>query len=107
MSEVFKERLSKIEELKSSGFPLYSDQFEPTDHVAHLLESFQDGKRVKVAGRMMTRRVHGKSTFAHLKDDTGKIQIYIKFDVVGKESYERFQALDIGDILGVEGSLFI
>lgn len=105
-SEVLKERLDKIKALKSSGILLYQDQFEPTDSIHSILTPFQEGRRVKVAGRMMTRRVHGKSAFADLKDDSGKIQIYAKYDILGAKDFELFELLDLGDILGVEGTLF-
>ncbi len=106
-SEVLKERLDKIKDLKSKGALLYQDQFEPTDTIRDLLASFQEGKQVKIAGRMMTRRIHGKSAFADLKDHSGKIQIYAKYDVLGAKDFELFELLDLGDILGIEGTLFI
>src|SRR3989344_152028 len=62
--------------------------------------------RVKLAGRMMTRRVMGKASFCHLQDMSGQIQIYVTRDVVGEKPYEEFKKWDIGDILGAEGTLF-
>jgi len=62
--------------------------------------------RVKVAGRMMTRRVMGKASFAHLQDMSGRIQIYVMRDAVGQPVYEKFKNWDIGDIIGGEGVLF-
>ena len=62
--------------------------------------------RVKVAGRMMTRRVMGKASFAHLQDMSGLIQVYVTRDTVGEARYEDFKKWDIGDILGAEGTLF-
>src|SRR3989338_6127085 len=106
-SEVLKERLEKIKTFQSQGTHLYQDQFRPTHSIGSVLEPFQEGKTVKAAGRMMTRRIHGKSAFADLKDETGKIQIYAKFDVVGEEHFQFFEQLDLGDIIGVEGTLFI
>ncbi|MBI4367979.1 MAG: lysine--tRNA ligase [Candidatus Omnitrophica bacterium] len=105
--EVLKERLEKIKELKSKGVRLYSDQFKPTDSICSLLDPFQEGKQVKIAGRMMTRRIHGKSAFADLRDDTGKIQVYAKYDVIGQDGFQLFELLDLGDILGAEGTLFL
>lgn len=106
-SEVLKERLGKIRGLKAKGVSLYSDGFVPTDIIRDLLEPFQDGRQVKVAGRVMTRRLHGKSAFADVRDETEKIQIYVKYDLVGKEQFGFFESLDLGDILGIEGALFI
>jgi lysyl-tRNA synthetase, class II len=62
--------------------------------------------RVKVAGRVMTRRVMGKASFAHLQDMSGRIQIYVTRDIVGQDPYEAFKKWDIGDIVGAEGILF-
>ncbi|HSD97811.1 MAG TPA: lysine--tRNA ligase, partial [Sulfuricaulis sp.] len=62
--------------------------------------------RVKVAGRMMTRRVMGKASFAHLQDMSGLIQVYVTRDAVGEARYEDFKKWDIGDIVGAEGTLF-
>src|SRR3989304_661765 len=60
--------------------------------------------RVKVAGRMMTRRVMGKASFAHLQDMSGMIQVYVTRDAVGEARYEDFKKWDMGDILGAEGT---
>jgi lysyl-tRNA synthetase, class II len=106
-SEVLKERLDKINEIKNKGIPLYSDAFQPSSNIGKILKTFEEGKPAKVAGRMMTRRGHGKTTFADLRDETGKIQLYVKQNVVGQDPYELFNFLDLGDILGIEGELFI
>ena len=106
-SEILRERLDKIKELKSKGFSLYSDSFVPTHSIANILDPFEEGKKVKIGGRMMTRRIHGKSAFADLKDESAKVQIYAKYDVLGEKDFDLFQVLDLGDILGVEGTLFI
>ncbi|MCC6207205.1 MAG: lysine--tRNA ligase [Gammaproteobacteria bacterium] len=66
----------------------------------------RDARRVKVAGRMMTRRLMGKASFAHLQDMSGQIQLYIQRDVISPEAYDEFKRWDIGDILGAEGVLF-
>ncbi len=85
----------------------YGHRYLPKDSIKELQDQFQDGRKVKVAGRMMTCRVMGRAAFAHLKDESAKIQIYIKSDEVGAEQYERFKALSLGNILGVEGALFL
>lgn len=85
----------------------YGHRYLPKDSIKELQDQFQDGRKVKVAGRMMTCRVMGRAAFAHLKDEFGKIQIYIKSDEVGAESYELFKGQSLGNILGVEGVLFL
>ncbi len=105
-SDILKERLEKIKHLKAQGLPLYRDEFRPSGTIGFFLEQFEEGKSVKVAGRLMAKRVHGKSSFADLRDETGKIQLYAKFDVLGENQFKLFELLDIGDILGIEGSLF-
>ena len=106
-SELLKERLEKIEALRKKGVRLYGSKFPVSHSIQNLIDSFEEGKEVAIAGRLMAKRAHGKSTFADLKDETGKIQIYLKFDVVGEEAYNLFNALDLGDILGVHGTLFV
>ena len=64
------------------------------------------GARVRLAGRMVSRRVMGKASFAHLLDSTGKMQLYVRRDDVGEEVYAGFKKWDVGDIIGVEGFVF-
>ena len=65
-----------------------------------------EGKTVRIAGRMMSRRVMGKASFMDLLDSTGRLQVYVRRDDVGEEDYADFKKWDIGDILGVEGTVF-
>ncbi|MBI4388210.1 MAG: lysine--tRNA ligase [Candidatus Omnitrophica bacterium] len=106
-SEILKERLQKIEALKKRGIRLYGDKFPITHSIGQVLETFEEGKEVCLAGRLMAKRAHGKSSFGDLKDDTGKIQIYVKLDAVRETSYQLFSELDLGDILGIYGTLFV
>ncbi len=86
----------------------YAYRFERTHRAAEVQEGFEalNGKEVRVAGRLMTRRRHGKTQFAHIQDDSGKIQIYLRQDTLGDEVYERLELLDIGDVVGVRGEVF-
>lgn len=77
-------------------------QYESLDHDALLVKN----SRVKIAGRMMTRRVMGKAAFVHLQDMSGKIQLYIARDILSESVYEAFKHWDLGDILGAEGVVF-
>ncbi|MFH1799270.1 MAG: lysine--tRNA ligase [Candidatus Omnitrophota bacterium] len=84
----------------------YGQRFLPKDSLVEILANFREGRRVRVAGRLMTRRDMGKSAFADLKDEGGRMQIYAKQDILGEESYKFFTGLSLGDILGLEGELF-
>ena len=78
---------------------------EYTEKEAKLTESGEE-LTVKVAGRMTSRRIMGKASFAHLLDSDGKIQLYVSRDDLGEESYAAFKKWDVGDIVGCEGTLF-
>jgi lysyl-tRNA synthetase class 2 len=108
------QRREKLAALRTRGNPFPTDfrrnvvagelhaEYGATD--AEALE--RDARRVSVAGRMMTRRLMGKASFVHLQDMSGQIQLYIQRDSVSPEVYDEFKRWDIGDILGVEGTLF-
>ncbi len=84
----------------------YGHRFLPIDSLAEIRANFQEGRKVRVAGRLMTRRDMGKSAFADLKDEGARMQIYAKKDMLGEESYKFFTGLSLGDIIGLEGELF-
>ena len=73
---------------------------------ADLPNETDSGKTVALAGRMMSKRVMGKASFAHLRDDKGDIQLYVRRDELGEEPYAAFKKLDVGDIIGVKGEVF-
>ena len=105
-SELVTERKAKREEALKKGLAPFGGRFLPVESISEVLSHFEEGKRVRIAGRVMGRRSHGKSTFCDVKDERGKIQIYAKEDAIGVEAYERFSKLDLGDIIGLEGTLF-
>ncbi|TDY46377.1 lysyl-tRNA synthetase class II [Alicyclobacillus sacchari] len=108
-------RMEKMNALRERGVDPFGTRYAVTHHAADIL-AFGEGKdkdqleaeslRVRIAGRMMVRRGHGKATFAVLNDLTGNIQIYAKLDVLGEAQYDIFQLLDLGDFIGVEGTVF-
>jgi len=113
LSELLKVRREKLDEIRAKGINPFPYTYNQTHHALGLLEKYKDLKEgeasqeaVSIAGRVMTKRGHGKASFAHLQDETGKIQIYSKQDVVGAEKYEIYRKLDMGDILGVSGHVF-
>ncbi len=108
---LYQERLKKLASFK--GLRLYEKpvvpyggRFERSGSLSEIVSAFEEGKKVKVAGRLMALRRHGKTGFADLRDQTGKLQLYIKEETVGGEAFAFFEKLDIGDIVGAEGSLF-
>ena len=109
-----RERLKKLEELSRDGIDPYPSTF-PVTHLAGDLTSryatadeaaLAVAEPVTLGGRVLSLRGHGKASFAHLKDQTGKIQIYVRQDVVGESAYQLFRRIDVGDFLGVRGRLF-
>lgn len=116
-NELIKRRLEELEEIKKLGINPYPHRFDVTSTSKEIIESFKDAETeeekekqkeilVSVAGRIVAIRKMGKATFCHIKDDTGRIQIYIKKDDVGEISYKVLKLLDIGDIIGVKGFVF-
>ncbi len=100
-------RLKKIEDLKEKGVCLYGGSF-PKEHTAKWIrDNFKEDIHVCTAGRIMALRAHGKSIFGDVKDITGRIQFYIKKDAVGEDVFNILKKLDIGDIIGVVGKMFL
>lgn len=106
IEEILQTRRKKIEELKRRGIELYPARFSKTHWAGEILEKEPSGN-LATAGRLVQIRRMGKASFAHLKDHTGKIQIYLQADALGQQSYDLFQKdIHLGDFVGVSGSLF-
>lgn len=110
---VIQARRAKIDRLRELGFEPYAYRYEPTTTTAGALQAFEadgvadgEGPPVRVAGRVRSLRPHGKSTFGHVEDASGQIQVYFRLDVLGERLYELVGLLDLGDWVGVEGALF-
>ena len=102
-------RRQKLQQLLDAGQnPYLLTHFPVTHRSAEILSGFDalEGQEVTIAGRMMSRRVMGKASFAHLLDGEGDIQFYVRRDDVGEEAYAAFKQWDIGDIVGVTGLVF-
>jgi lysyl-tRNA synthetase, class II len=114
LNEFIKVRLDKLKALKEKGINPYPTRFDQTHHSLELLEKYKDlqagehreADKVSIAGRLVTIRGMGKSSFSHILDGRGKIQIYVKLDGIGEKDYETFKMLDLGDIIGVKGFPF-
>ena len=109
LNEVLKIRRGKFDELCENGEnPFEITKFEQKHHSSDIVDNFDEmeGKTVCVAGRMMSKRVMGKASFADLRDRFGRVQLYVTRDNLGEEPYKKFKKMDIGDIIGVEGEVF-
>lgn len=117
LNDLVRARINALEEIKKLGINPYPHRFDVNADSATLLSEFKDPateeetelqkqKIISVAGRIMAIRKMGKASFIHLKDGTGKIQVYIRQNDVGEELYKLFKLLDIGDIIGVSGYVF-
>lgn len=102
-------RQEKLKALQEEGKdPFVITKYDQTHHSADVKANFEDleGKTVRVAGRMMSKRVMGKASFCNIQDLKGNIQSYVARDSIGEEEYKGFKKLDIGDIIGIEGEVF-
>ena len=109
-------RREKAKELESLGIDPFGHRFEVTTNSKEIKEKYaqyskeelheMDLEEVTIAGRIMTRRRKGKVGFMHIQDKYGQIQIYVRQDVVGEEEYALFKKADLGDIVGIKGTVF-
>jgi lysyl-tRNA synthetase class 2 len=118
LNQAQEQRLQIIEDLRKEGVDPYgsrydrthtaaqaNDLFEKSEAASEVKEKFTCGP-VKVAGRLVSKRGQGKTAFGHIQDQSGKLQIYFRKDVMGEENYKHIKRLYAGDIIGVEGNLF-
>jgi len=109
LNHILKARRDKLSELQQTGNdPFFITKYDVDKHSTDIKDNFEklDGKSVNIAGRLMSKRVMGKASFCHVQDLTGKIQAYVARDSVGEDEYKAFKKLDIGDIVGVTGTVF-
>lgn len=109
LNEIMMVRRSKLSELQEAGSdPFTIRKYDVTDATLNIVSDFEsyEGKSVSIAGRLMSKRGMGKSTFCDLQDRDGRIQLYVKINDLGEDKYESFKKLDIGDIIGITGSVF-
>ncbi|MDZ7641033.1 MAG: lysine--tRNA ligase [Desulfurivibrio sp.] len=110
-NQVIAQRRRKAEELSEQGVDIYAAGFKPSHRIKELLpgrdpEAVLAGGHKAVAGRIMALRRFGKAAFLHLQDSSGRIQIHVKRDEIGEESYAAFKKFDVGDIAAFSGTLF-
>mgnify|MGYP000852636890 CR=1 FL=1 len=109
LNEMLMMRREKLNELKEMGEdPFLIEKYEYTHHSSTIKENFEEleEKTVSVAGRIMSRRGHGKVSFMDIQDSQGKIQLFVQMNALGEEAYNKLHLLDIGDIVGAKGEVF-
>jgi lysyl-tRNA synthetase class 2 len=108
MNELMLQRREKLSQLREEREKAFADKYEVTYHAAEVENNFEEleEKEVKLAGRLMAIRTHGKASFADLMDMSGKVQLYVKQNNIGEDRYEFFQDLDLGDLVGITGTVF-
>lgn len=109
-SEIKAVRLEKLKGLTEAGANPYEQTvYRKTHTAAEILSGGETlcGQTVRVAGRVVSRRIMGKASFAHILDGSGRVQLYVKIDAVGADVYEAWKKYDIGDFVGAEGEVFI
>ncbi len=109
LNEVLRIRREKLDALVAAGKdPFKITKYDRTHHSSDIRENFEklEGKEVSVAGRLMSKRIMGKASFCNVQDLKGNIQCYVARDAVGEEEYSAFKKLDIGDIVGIKGTVF-
>lgn len=108
LEEIRQIRLGKLQEFRNQGVDVYPTKFEHTNSIQPMLTNFPNFENIEVstAGRIMSWREHGKTTFGHLQDETGQIQLLFKIDELTETDYANLKLLDVGDIIGVKGTVF-
>jgi lysyl-tRNA synthetase, class II len=115
LNDQLRVRREKMNTMRENGLDPFGKRFERTHNIIDLVEQYGQAEKeeleaknveVTLAGRMMTKRGKGKAGFANIQDLTGQIQVYVRVDAIGEEAYEVFDSSDLGDIIGVTGTLF-
>ena len=102
-------RRQKLEALRQNGQDPYTQTRYDKQHMSMQIKAdyaSMEGQEVCVAGRMMSRRIMGKASFAHILDEQGELQLYIQRNEIGDEAYAAFKNMDLGDIIGAKGTVF-
>lgn len=105
-NEIIEQRYKNLDKLRKNNITPFGERFSGVESIEEVKLNYSEGKKVRTAGRIMAKREHGKSVFMDLKDFTGKIQVYLRKDIIGDFDFEILKSLDIGDIIGVDGELF-
>lgn len=105
-NSLIEQRKAKLAALRSQGINPFSNRFTPSEGCAEARGRYSEGREVALAGRITAHRDMGKSQFIDIKDQTGRIQIYAQKQAIGDEQFEIFRQLDLGDFIGLRGTMF-
>ena len=109
LNQLRKVRREKLANLQAEGRdPFVITKYDQTHHSMEIKDNYDnlEGKEVQIAGRMMSKRLMGKASFCNIQDLQGNIQVYVARDEIGQEPYTAFKKYDVGDIVGVRGTVF-
>ncbi|MFH1878165.1 MAG: OB-fold nucleic acid binding domain-containing protein, partial [Candidatus Omnitrophota bacterium] len=105
-NELVEQRYKNLAKISEAGIDPFKQTFENPESIQAVKEDFSEARLSRVAGRIMAKREHGKSVFLDIKDFSGKLQAYMRKEIIGDDVFDIVKTLDIGDIIGVEGELF-
>ena len=107
IDSLVEQRKSKLSAMRAKGINPFANKFTPTEGCATARQNYTEGRAVSLAGRISAHRDMGKSQFIDIKDQSGRIQVYAQKQALGDEQWDIFKLLDLGDFIGVKGSLFV
>src|ERR1043165_3019463 len=105
-NSLIEQRKAKLAALRSKGIDPFKNKFAPTEKCAEARANYAEGREVSVAGRVTAHRDMGKSMFIDIRDQSGRLQAYAQKNVLGDDQFDIFRHLDLGDFIGVKGTLF-
>lgn len=105
-NKLVEQRRQKLQALRENGLDPFQNNFDPSEKCSDVKDDYEEGKEVKIAGRVIAQRVMGKSMFVHLSDQSGKAQFYASKNDLGDEDFATLKSVDLGDFIGVKGKLF-
>src|SRR5579884_1002528 len=106
-NSLIEQRKAKLAALRAKGINPFANKFTPTETCDHARENYAENREVALAGRITAHREMGKSMFIDIKDQSGRIQVYAQKQALGDEQFDVFKHLDLGDFIGVRGTMFI
>ncbi|MFH1338944.1 MAG: lysine--tRNA ligase [Candidatus Omnitrophota bacterium] len=106
LNEIIAQRIAKLNSLRDKRIEPYSAAVPERNSISEVLANFTEGKSAQVSGRIIAKRQHGKAIFCDLKDSTGKIQLYLKEDVLGKDKFDLLENIEVADFIAAGGQTF-